>query len=140
VQLDALASEVQSQSVRLRQRLAVAPALQTPLRNPFEFAPRAAPARPAARRLEPLPVEAPPQQPAFEPDLALVGVAEEGSDAALVRTAMISAGDELFVVTAGEPVAGRYRVVAVGADAVELRDVVTGATLRLALKSPVSPL
>ena len=48
---------------------------------------------------------------------------------------MISApGDQLFMVTEGQELAGRYRVSAVGADAVELQDVVSGATRRLALR------
>jgi hypothetical protein len=48
---------------------------------------------------------------------------------------MIAApGDQLFMVAAGQELAGRYRVSAVGADAVELSDVVTGATRRLGLR------
>jgi hypothetical protein len=38
------------------------------------------------------------------------------------------------MVVAGETVGARYRVTAVGADAVELSDLVTGATRRLALR------
>jgi hypothetical protein len=51
------------------------------------------------------------------------------------RTAVVAApGDQFYMVTEGQELAGRYRVSAVGADAVELKDLVTGATRRLALK------
>jgi hypothetical protein len=132
VQLDALATDVQSQAVRLRTRLAAAPAPQMPLRNPFMFAATAAPvhrvAAPAEPRLEPVP-ELP------EPVLELAGVAEQNTDAGVKRTAMVAGpGDQFYMVTEGQELAGRYRVSAVGADAVELKDLVTGATRRLALR------
>jgi hypothetical protein len=40
----------------------------------------------------------------------------------------------LFFAKAGDTVTARYTVTAIGADAVELRDVTTGETLRLALQ------
>jgi hypothetical protein len=136
VHLDALASEVQSQAMRLRQRLATAPAPQAPLRNPFVFAARHTPIRvPAARP----PVSEPPAaalpQEVSEPDLVLLGVAVEGE----TRTAMIAAGEELLMVGVDQPIGGRYRVSAIGADTVELKDFVTGVTRRLRLKLPASP-
>ena len=134
VQLDAVASSVQSQAARLRHRLAIAPAPQAPVRNPFAFVEAPAPLAVAAPR-PPSPV-APivMEQIAPEPDLILLGVAEQGS----TRTAMIASGDELLMTTEGQTVAGRYRVGKVSADAVELVDLGTGATRRLSLKSPVS--
>ena len=52
-----------------------------------------------------------------------------------VRTAIISAlSGELFLVKEGETIAARYRVGAVSADAVELNDLLTGAVRRLALR------
>jgi hypothetical protein len=71
------------------------------------------------------------------PDLVLdlAGVAEQNTAGGVKRTAMVAApGDQLYMVTEGQELAGRYRVSAVGADAVELKDLVTGATRRLALK------
>jgi hypothetical protein len=130
MQLDTVALGVQSQAARLRQRLAVAPAPRAPIRNPFTFAAR-----------EPVPVAARPQAlampvaadpPLPELELVLLGVAEEGS----ARTAMIGSGDELLMATEGQTLAGRYRVAKVSADAIELVDLVTGATRRLFLKSP----
>jgi hypothetical protein len=133
VQLDTVAADVQSQAVRLRARLAVAPAPDSPRRNPFTFAMREPVARAAAPRVPALA----PALPAPEPDLVmeLVGIAEQKTDAGLKRTAMIGApGDQLFMVSEGEDVSGRYRVSAVGADAVELKDLLTGSTRRLALR------
>jgi len=128
-QLDAVASSVQSQASRLRKRMAAAPAPQAPFRNPFVFVDRSP--RPARR--EPAPAPAQPEVfVPIEPDLDFLGVAEEGT----TRTAIIGLGDELLMVTVGHEVAGRYRVAAVGPDVVELLDLRTGATRRLALKLP----
>jgi hypothetical protein len=131
---ETLAADVQAQTERLKQRMAVAPVPQEPLRNPFSFASRERP-RAQARR-EPAPVDPPPMPPmSVEPALELVGVAEHQSPQGLVRTAIISTlGEELFLVKEGETVAARYRVKAVGADAVELTDLVTGGIRRLILR------
>ncbi len=133
VQLDALTSDVQSQAVRLRTRLAAAPAPQAPLRNPFAFSTQASSVTRRAPTHESLPVATAPL--AVEPVIELVGVAEQATEGGVRRTAMLSApGDQLFMVTEGQEVDGRYRVSAVGADAVELKDLVTGATRRLGLR------
>jgi hypothetical protein len=132
LQLDALAVDVQSQAVRLRTRLAAAPAPQMPLRNPFMFAATAAPVHRMAAPVEPL---KPPVPEAPDLVLELAGVAEQNTASGVKRTAMVAApGDQLYMVTEGQELAGRYRVSAVGADAVELKDLVTGATRRLALR------
>ena len=133
IELDAVAADVQSQASRLRDRLATAPTVRPSIRNPFAFA-AIEPARPKAA---PQPLAPPPafiQQLISEPNLVLLGVAEEGT----MRTAMIGLGDELLMATEGQTVASRYRVSKVGADSVELIDLGTGATRRLLLKSPVS--
>ena len=71
----------------------------------------------------------------LEPELSLIGVAEDQSPEGPVRTAIIAgAADELYMVKAGQDVAGRYRVTVVAADAVELHDALTGSLRRLALK------
>jgi hypothetical protein len=131
----ALANDVQSQAARLRQRLAAPTVLQPPARNPFSFATRE---RFVARRVSAA-VAAEPEPPVdpivTEPELALIGVAENRTASGLVRTAMIvGAADQLFMVGQGEAIDGRYEVVAIGADAVELKDMTTGATRRLALR------
>jgi hypothetical protein len=135
-QLDTLAASVQSQASRLRVRLAAAPSPQSPIRNPFMFAARETGPRAAVPRV-PEPRDVPAAEPVeIEPDLVLLGVAEQDK----TRTALIGAGEELIMVTEGQSVAGRYRVAAVSADGVELKDLATGATRRLTLRSPASPL
>jgi hypothetical protein len=131
VQLDALASDVQSQALRLRQRLAAAPAPRATIRNPFEFVAVEPP--PSASIRTPAP-SAPPILAPPEPNLVLIGVAEEGT----TRTAMIESGDELVMAIEGQTIVSRYRVARVGADAIELIDLVTGTTRRLFLKTQAS--
>jgi len=130
--LDSIAAGVQSQAVRLRSRMASAPAPGAAIRNPFAFAAREVTEITMARRIPmatPPVVQAPP-----EPDLVLVGLAEEGS----TRTAMLSSGDDLLMATEGQTIVGRYRVSKVDQDAVELVDLSTGATRRLFLKLQAS--
>jgi hypothetical protein len=132
VQLDALASGVQSQALRLRQRLAVAPAPRATIRNPFEFVvlkPRATVSARTPVASAPPVVDVPP-----EPNLVLIGLAEDGS----TRTALIESGDDLVMATEGQSIVNRYRVAKVGADAIELVDLMTGTTRRLFLKTPTS--
>ena len=137
-QFDALAADMQTQAGRLRERLAQAPAPREAVRNPFRFAER----RPtAARPRRALPLsEAPPAVPEIrEPALQLIGVAETHTKDGPVRTALITGGQsELMMVTAGQRILGRYDVVAVGADAVELKDLETGAVRRLILQQPLA--
>jgi hypothetical protein len=134
-----LAAEVEQQAVRLRERLAQAPLPDVQSRNPFSFAPARAPRRMAfapagtvrAATLMPdvSPVAPPP------PPLALMGIAEEPSFEGTHRTAVIGgAGDEVYIVMEGQTFAERYKVTAIGADAVELQDTVTGGLRRLALR------
>lgn len=134
-QFDALTADVQAQAGRLRERLAQAPAPSATERNPFRFAQRqAAPSRRAVGPTAPV-IEAPIVLEVREPALQLIGVAENTTKDGVVRTAMIAGGDnELMMVAAGQRILGRYDVVAVGADAVELKDVQTGGIRRLLLR------
>jgi hypothetical protein len=128
----ALAADVQGQTLRLKTRLAAAPAPQEPFRNPFVLAPRVSPQRPAPRAESPRPE---PPGPPLEPAVELIGVAESESPKGVVRTAIISAlSGELFLVKEGETVAARYRVATVGADAVELTDLLSGTVRRIPLR------
>ena len=132
---DAIAFDVQAQAERLQRRLATAPTPQTPVRNPFTFH-----ARPRVPQPQSEPREIAPPEPAApivdpEPELTLIGVAEDMTPKGVVRTAMIAgAGEQLILAKAGQDVAGRYKVTAVGADAVELMDTSTGRVRRLALR------
>jgi hypothetical protein len=133
VQFDALAADVQAQTGRLRDRLANAPAPRID-RNPFSFSARPVRRVLAAEATTPA-VPVPATVEVREPVLELIGLAETRKDEKLIRTAMITGGhDELMMVTAGQRILGRYDVVAVGADAVELLDLQTGATRRLILR------
>ncbi len=136
VRVDALGAEVQSQAARLRARMAAAPAARLGTRNPFAFPAAAPPARrPAAADLPLRTGSAAAEADRAEPPLELIGVAERTRGGATTRTAIVQApGDQLFMVTDGQELAGRYRVSAIGADAVELSDLTTGATRRLGLK------
>jgi hypothetical protein len=133
-----LAAEVEQQAVRLRERLAQAPAPDVQPRNPFSFAPVRAPRRLASApdgmvHAATVMSDAPAVAPA--PALVLMGIAEEPSFEGTHRTAVIGgAGDELYMVMEGQTFADRYKVKAIGVDAVELEDTVSGGLRRLALR------
>jgi len=127
---ETLASDVQAQAARLRERLATAPTPQSPHRNPFAFAPRPEPraARPATT-VAPAPIALP------DPPLMLVGIAEDKTPAGQVRTAILTAdGGEMFIVKVGESIGARYTVSAIGTDAIELIDLMTNSQRRIALR------
>ncbi len=134
-----LAQDIQSQAMRLRTRLAAAPQPAPSGRNPFSLQAPAAPARSArasAALNEPPGTEAI-SVPEPEP-FTLSGIAEEIADAAKpappVRTAILSGFGEVFLARAGETIASRYEITVVGADAVEMKDLATGRTIRLGLR------
>jgi hypothetical protein len=138
VQFDALAADVQAQASRLRERLAQAPAPNSTPRNPFRFAPapsrqqrRAAITRPDTPEAAAVEIALPPSEPVLD----LVGMEETTTAEGLVRTAMMTgeAGD-LVMAIAGQRILGRYDVVAIDAQAIELKDVRTGAIRRLVLR------
>jgi hypothetical protein len=131
---ETLVDDIQAQALRLKTRLAGAPAPQEPFRNPFTFKPR----QTAPPRERPAPVEAAPAPVApLEPAIELIGVTTSDTPKGTVRTAVISAlSGELFLVKEGETIATRYRVASVGVDSVDLTDLVlTGTTRRLVLKN-----
>jgi hypothetical protein len=132
---DPVSFDVEAQAERLRRRLATAPTPQ-PVRNPFVFAARQpVPARSAARPVAPPPATEPVEPVEIEPPLTLIGVAEDGEGAAVVRTAMIAGpGDELILARVGQTVGDRYTVTAIGADAVDLKDETSNRTRRLVLR------
>ncbi|HEX5473239.1 MAG TPA: hypothetical protein VFX12_01150 [Vicinamibacterales bacterium] len=138
VDLRALADGVQAQAALLRERLARAPAPHAHARNPFMFAPRRpVQTPPSLRTRPPAGAEAAPGTPigSLQLPLDLIGVAEDVSPEGLHRTAMIAGPDDtLYMLVEGQAFAGRYRVAAIGTDAVELHDLTTGAIRRLALR------
>jgi hypothetical protein len=135
VQLDALAAEVQTQAGRLRERLANAPAPRVAGRNPFSF--DSAPARrhAASPETNQAIVPAPVVPELREPILELIGIAESQGETGILRTAMMTNEEnDLIMVTPGQRILGRYDVIAVSEEAVDLKDVQTGATRRLILR------
>ena len=68
------------------------------------------------------------------PDLKLSGIAEDETPDGLVRTAIISGFGRLFLAKEGEEITERYRVVRISSEVVELVDIQTGMTFRLALR------
>jgi hypothetical protein len=134
IRLDALAADVQAQSGRLRERLSNAPSPAGAERNPFSFKVRRRSVR-AADVAAPPAVTPPPAPEILEPALTLIGIAETRSSDGVLRTAMIAGGrDDLMMVTVGQRLLSRYDVLAVGVDAVELKDLETGFTRRLVLR------
>lgn len=136
--IDDLAMQVRAEGAQLHSRLTRAPAPTVNARNLFSFAPVAAPraARPRsaapAAEAESAPLPAPPLP------LTLMGIAENPSPNGPARTAILALGqgqgDDIYMVTVGETIAARYSVTAIGADAIELKDLATGGFRRLALK------
>lgn len=128
--------DLNAQEARLRQHLSMVP-LRPSARNPFRFAkPASAPPQlgtPGAASSSPASPAAPTVTIASaQPSLSLSGVAERQTPQGRVRTAIISGGGQLYLVTEGDSLAGRYRVVTVDSDAVTLREE-NGAETRLVL-------
>ena len=127
-------AELASEVARLHVRLRPTTTPNQPGRNVFLF--RAAPVRqqplalpapkPALTEVAPAPIA--------QPALKLSGVAEDAGADGPVRTAIISGEGQLFMVKEGDTVTPRYRVVKISADVVELLDLGTGTTRRLALR------
>jgi hypothetical protein len=135
---ESLAAEVSAQAARLQARMAHAPVPEVNPRNPFSFgvAPRSGrtTTSPMADVHAAAVVEAAPAPPPL-PALTLMGIAEETTAAGPRRTAVIGGdGDTIYMVTEGQPVGSRYKVTKIGADAVELEDVLTKGYRRIALR------
>ena len=113
----------------LEHRAQPSPALSATRRNIFRERDRVAPAPPAGTRAE-APAEAAAANTLIPPAplVTLLGLAEKTEGGRLVRTAVISAGGELWMVKEGDTVAGRFRVGAVTADHVDLTDVQAGTS------------
>ena len=110
------ADDLNLQEATLRQHLGSVP-LRPSSRNPFRFG--SVSARETSRPTVVASAMAP-ALPAPEPSLSLSlsGMFTDGGK----RTAIITGDGQLYLVKAGEQVAGRYRVVTVDSDAVTLRD------------------
>jgi hypothetical protein len=102
---------------------------ETPMpvaRDPFRFGGtgRAARHSPGVRETD-RPVESRPAEaaaPAF--NVVLQGMAESQDGDTVVRTAILSADGDLVLATVGMAIGGRFQVVAIGADSIDLEDMV----------------
>jgi hypothetical protein len=125
------ADDLLTQAARLRERIkAVTPRAST--RNPFRFNG----SKVAASRVPPTPpppVELAPVDVALPPSLTLNGVTGKQTSEGVRRTAVISGGGQMYFVSEGDSVAGRYTVVKIDPEAVVLRDP-NGAEVRLSLQ------
>ena len=129
--LDRSSAVLQSEVSRLHERIGPT-ASPSRSRDLFRFNVRAqqrpSPSRPAVAAVEAAPVVKLP------PALKLIGIAEDTSESGTVRTAIVSGPGDLFIVKAGEVIAGRYHVDQVSADAVLLTDTTSSDSTTLALR------
>ncbi len=133
--IDARGERLADEIARLHERLRPSAAPRQPGRNLFVFnapapaAPAVAPATKAAI------TEAVAALVPAQPMLKLAGIAEDAEPGgALLRSAIISAEGQLFIVKEGESVTERYRVTKITPDVVELMDLATNTPRRLALR------
>jgi hypothetical protein len=137
---ESLAVEVRAQAAKLHARMAQAPVPDPNPRNPFSFglAPRGArpaPAHDGVVHAAVADIAAPEAVASPLPALILMGVAEETTVAGPRRTAIIGGdGDAIYMVAEGQPVGSRYKVTKIGADAVELEDLLTHGYRRIAIQ------
>lgn len=129
-------TDIELQAMRLQARLRPERDYSQPVRDPFRFAPRRAPAppaqavRPVADVLPPLPVNLGPPAP----QISLSGIAEDQVDGRAVRAAILSTPAGVLIVREGDDILGGYRVGRIESEAVELVPSGGGPARRLALK------
>jgi hypothetical protein len=130
-----ITADIQQEAGQLRDRMAHAPVPDASPRNPFAFAPvRTSP--PATANLAHPTVAASEQAAApSTPELSLVGMAEDPMPSGVRRVAILSgAGEAVYFVSEGDSLLGRYRVEKIGADAIELDDLLTHSSRRLVMR------
>ena len=91
-------------------------------RNPFRFGGRAA--GPPSARVEPAPRQVRARPRPAPPPLRLIGVVDAPASAGPI--AVLADGGGVFQGRVGDTVAGRYRIVRIAADAVEVEQLVGG--------------
>ena len=132
---DPRAAVLAAEIARLHERPKSVALPRQPVRNPFVFAStaRRSTERPGPSRESPQHDTTTPTV-ALPPALKLVGIGEDETSAGTVRTAILSGSGDLVLAKEGDTVAGRYRVLRISSEIVELADVIDGATRRLVLK------
>jgi len=131
--VDLQGADLAKEIARLHDRLRPDAMPLQPARNLFAY--HAAPVRHEAPAVAPAPAPALSERVGLpQPLLKLSGIAEDAGPDGPVRTAIISAEGQLFLVKAGDAVTSRYTVARVSADVVELTDTIDHSSRRLALK------
>ncbi|HWF86296.1 MAG TPA: hypothetical protein VG222_15660 [Vicinamibacterales bacterium] len=133
-QIDSRSAELATEVARLHERLRPTTAPRQPARDLFRFStpkPKPAPVKASHAALTEAAAAPAPLPP---PPFKLSGIAEDAGLEGPIRTAVISGPGQLFLVKEGEMVTPRYRVVRISADVVELLDVGTSLSLRLAMR------
>jgi hypothetical protein len=131
--LDRSSAELQAEVARLHARLAPT-AIPSHARDLFHFSGRAPRNGSAAPAPAPAAVIAAAPVTVSRPSLTLIGIAEDASDEGTVRTAIVSGLGDVFLVKAGDTIAGRYRVEQVSGDAALVTDITTASQTTLALR------
>jgi len=136
--VDRSGAELSAEIARLRERLRPS-AQPAQARDLFRYRARdaarsAAAARDSALAPQLLAQEAPVPSSSDADPLKLVGMAEDPGDGGPIRTAILSGLGDLFIVKAGDSIAGRYHVANISADSIDLVDVSTNAPLRIPVK------
>ncbi len=132
------ANELSELAKKLRERASAAAELRASTRNPFRFGtgkttvPGASRVGGSSMSLPAAIASAAPVAPPA-PSYTLSGIAERHTSEGRKRTAVISGAGQLYLVSEGETVDGRYLVVRVDPEAVLLRDP-TGTELSLVLR------
>jgi hypothetical protein len=131
-----LLEDVERHTARLRDHAASAPTPRAPSRDPFRFgapSPRQEILASASDRIAKSTADIPTPPPVPEPTLTLVGMAERAEGERIRRLAVLAGFGDVHLVGAGDRVADRFLVRAVGAEWVELEDEREGQQIRLSL-------
>jgi hypothetical protein len=130
---DVTSFDLNDAAERLHARLTTSPRPRNSDRNPFEFGQAPTPRVALTPAVPPLAAPAAPVGPQ-PPPFTLTGVAEQKNGEALERTAILTGNNQIYFAKSGDRLLGRYEVTAVGADAIELREIAGGQIVRLGLR------
>jgi hypothetical protein len=124
-------TEIEALANSLRVQVNSEAVFRTPGRDPFRFQTRVVQQAPASMP-PPAFVAAPAAPVPALPVLSLSGIATDVVDGTPMRSAVVSLPNGVVIVREGESVAGLYKVVAIGEDAIELES--TGDQSRRTLR------
>jgi hypothetical protein len=129
--IDARSGVLATEIARLHDHLRPDATPRRPGRNLFAF--HSAPP-PSSSVIQQKTIVAPAPVVPEQPPLKLAGIAEDSGPDGPVRTAIITASAQLFLVKEGEAITSRYRVARILEDRVDITDTSNGSTHTLTLK------